>query len=75
MLLIFFVVVQDYQLASGDSIVRFSCVGINLARSSEIVETNTPIDSAIIGMTANVFVNGSAFVSDFFFLKRYFQNF
>ena len=53
---------QDYKLQSGDSIVRFSCVGINLAQSNDILETNIAIDSAIVGMTANVFVNGSAYV-------------
>ena len=31
-------------------------MGINLARTDEILETKIPIDSAIVGMTANVFL-------------------
>ena len=53
--------------ATGDSVIRFSCVGINLARSDEILATDVTIDSAIVGMTANVFVNGTAFVRDFYY--------
>ena len=44
--------------------VPFSCVGINLAKTDEILDTDVPIDSAIVGMTANVFVNETAFVRD-----------
>ena len=55
-------------MATGDPIIRFSCVGINLARSDTILEAGVTIDSAIIGLTANVFVNGTAFVSVFLFI-------
>ena len=37
-----------------------------MVRSDVILSTNVTIDSAIIGMTASVYVNGSAFVSIFF---------
>ena len=39
-----------------------------MARTDGILETNVAIDSAIIGMTAMVSVNGSAFVCVFIIL-------
>ena len=42
--------------------IRFSCVAINLVRTDGILSTGVSIDSAIIGMTAMVYVNGTAFV-------------
>ena len=63
---------QDYTLATGDSVVRFSCVAINLARTDTILSTETPIDSAIIGLTAMVYVNESAWVCFFVFFILFF---
>ena len=37
-----------------------------MARTDTILSTGVSIDSAIVGMTAMVYVNGSAFVSFFF---------
>ena len=37
-------------------------MAINMIRSDVILETGVTIDSAIIGLTAMVYVNGSAFV-------------
>ena len=47
--------------------IRFSCVAINMVRTDGILSTGVAIDSAIVGMTAMVYVNGSAFVCYFFF--------
>ena len=33
-----------------------------MARTDQILATGVPIDSAIVGITAMVYVNGSAFV-------------
>ena len=63
--LIFFL--QDYTLSTGDKVIRFSCVAINMARTDGILSTGVAIDSAIVGMTAMVYVNGSAFVCFFSF--------
>ena len=52
--------------------IRFSCVAINMARTDGILSTGVAIDSAIIGMTAMVYVNGSAFVCLFFFFFFFF---
>ena len=54
-------------MSTGDPIIRFSCVAINMVRSDIILSTNVTIDSAIIGLTAMVYVNGSAFVCFFLF--------
>ena len=59
-------------MSTGDSVVRFSCVAINMVRSDVILSTDVTIDSAIIGMTASVYVNGSAFVSIFLFFSFFF---
>ena len=50
-----------------------------MARTDGILGTETPIDSAIVGMTAMVSVNGSAFVSVFsilllIFLHNFFSD-
>uniref|UniRef100_A0A7S4NLT0 GPS domain-containing protein n=2 Tax=Paramoeba aestuarina TaxID=180227 RepID=A0A7S4NLT0_9EUKA len=55
---------QDYRLTTGDPVIRFSCVGINMVRTDAILATDVPIDSAIVGMTAMVNVNGSAVTID-----------
>ena len=62
-------------MATGDSVIRFSCVAINMVRSDVILSTDVTIDSAIIGMTASVYVNGSAFVSIFLFFFFFFSFF
>ena len=62
-------------MSTGDSIIRFSCVAINMVRSDVILSTNVAIDSAIIGMTASVYVNGSAFVSIFFVFFSFFYSY
>mmetsp|Transcript_16218 Transcript_16218/g.25210 ORF Transcript_16218/g.25210 Transcript_16218/m.25210 type:complete len:291 (-) Transcript_16218:177-1049(-) len=54
-------IARDYTLATGDPVIRFSCVTINMARTDTIISTGIPIDSAVIGMTAIVFVNETSF--------------
>ena len=51
--------------------IRFSCVALNLARTDTILSTDVSIDSAIVGMTAMVYVNETAWVG-FFFLSYVF---
>ena len=65
---------KDYTLDTGDEVIRFSCVAINMVRTDGILSTGVSIDSAIIGMTAMVFVNGSAVVFFFFFLSSLSMN-
>ena len=63
---------KDYTLSSGDPVIRFSCVAINMVRSDVILATDVTIDSAIIGLTAMVYVNGSAYVCCFHFFSSFF---
>jgi len=57
-------IARDYFLTTGDPVIRFSCVGINMARTNAILSTGVSIDSAIIGLTAMVYVNETAIIID-----------
>ena len=67
-----YIILQDYTLATGDPVIRFSCVAINMAKTNTILSTGLPLDSAIIGMTAMVYVNDTAIVCILLLLSNLF---
>ena len=58
---------QDYLSKTGDNLVRFACVTINVVRTDAILATDISINSAVVGVTFIVYVNNTAIVCCFFF--------
>ena len=56
---------QDYTKKTNDTTIRFSCVSVNVLRTDTVFDTFLNVNSAIVGVTFIVHVNGSAIVCSF----------